>query len=431
MRPKAAGILWPVCLVALALVVPPWSLRAQGTESGDTSPQASNSAPATSAAAVPASPKAAAAPVSTAPKVVEIVEGHLELDGLIRLRVDHLAEWSKTNDPGKLVPYINGRAIRGNTPDEIEPARGLLSYHLELTPENREIWTDLLGAPISLSHPVTLSVGLEGESHSSFDTDFGLANRVPLTVISSWYGVIAVILTLVTMFLLLWLARRTNLIRETGPAPAGGKLRPYNLGRTQMAFWFFLIYVSYLGIWLVTGSLDTITASLLALMGISAGTALSEALIDSGKDNANAAKLQDLSAEKQAVEQSLPALQAQADGMSVRTNLAPEELANRDSLNRQIQDCRTRLSQLSLQIQSLNPTAASGVTRGFLLDLLADSSGYSFHRFQIFAWTILLGIMFISSVYNDLTMPEFSATLLGLMGLSSGTYIGFKFPEQK
>jgi hypothetical protein len=30
-----------------------------------------------------------------------------------------------------------------------------------------------------------------------------------------------------------------------------------------------------------------------------------------------------------------------------------------------------------------------------------------------------------------LTMPELSVTLLGLMGISSGTYIGFKFPEQK
>jgi len=66
-----------------------------------------------------------------------------------------------------------------------------------------------------------------------------------------------------------------------------------------------------------------------------------------------------------------------------------------------------------------------------LRDLLSDGSGYSFHRFQIFAWTIVLGIIFVSSVYNNLTMPEFSTTLLGLMGLSAGTYIGFKFPEQK
>jgi hypothetical protein len=426
MRPKAAGILWPVCLVALALVVSPFgALRAQSAAS----PPASASTQPPAASAVPTAP--AVAPVSAAPKVVEIVQGHLVLDGLIQLRVDHLAEWSKTNDPGKLVPYIDGRAIRANYPDEIEPARGLLSYHLELLPENREIWTDLLGAPSSLSHPVTLSVGLEDELDSSFDTVFGQGNRVPLTVISTLYGVIAALLTLVTMVLLLWLARTTNLIRETGPPPPGGKLRPYNLGRTQMAFWFFLVYVSYLGIWLVTGSLDTITASLLALMGISAGTALSEAMIDSGKTDANAAQLQDLSAEKQALEQSLPALQAQAAGVNTRTDLAPDEVTNRDSLNRQIQDCRTRLAQVNLQIQTLTPTAASGVSRGFLLDILADSSGYSFHRFQIFAWTILLGIMFVSSVYNDLTMPEFSATLLGLMGISSGTYIGFKFPEQK
>ena len=70
------------------------------------------------------------------------------------------------------------------------------------------------------------------------------------------------------------------------------------------------------------------------------------------------------------------------------------------------------------------------MSKGFVRDVLSDGGGYSFHRFQIFAWTIVLGIIFVSSVYNNLTMPEFSATLLGLMGISSGTYIGFKFPEK-
>ena len=430
MQPKAAGSRRPACLIALALVVSPWgALRALSADPSAPNPPARALA---QPLAVPAVPTARAAiPASTAPKVVEIVQGHLELDDLVQLRVEHLAEWSKTNDPGKLVPYLNSRAIRGNYPVEIEARRDLLSYHLEITPENREIWADLLGAPTSLRHPVTLSVGLEEESDSSFDTVFGQGNRVPLTVISTLYGVIAAILTLVTMALLLWLTRTTNLIRETGPTPPGGKLRPYNLGRAQMAFWFFLVFVSYLGIWLVTGSLDTITASLLALMGISAGTALSEALIDAGKADSNASQIQSLSAEKQALEQSLPALQAQAAGINARTDLARDGATNRDSLNRQIQDCRARLAQVNLQIQTLTPSAASSVTRGFLLDLLSDSSGYSFHRFQIFAWTILLGIMFVSSVYNHLMMPEFSPTLLGLMGISSGTYIGFKFPEQK
>jgi len=38
---------------------------------------------------------------------------------------------------------------------------------------------------------------------------------------------------------------------------------------------------------------------------------------------------------------------------------------------------------------------------------------------------------FIISVWKDLLMPDFNTTLLSLMGISSGTYIGFKFPEVK
>ena len=55
----------------------------------------------------------------------------------------------------------------------------------------------------------------------------------------------------------------------------------------------------------------------------------------------------------------------------------------------------------------------------------------SIQRFQMFVWTLILGIIFVVSVYKDLSMPEFSGTLLGLMGISSGTYLGFKFPEKK
>ena len=38
--------------------------------------------------------------------------------------------------------------------------------------------------------------------------------------------------------------------------------------------------------------------------------------------------------------------------------------------------------------------------------------------------------MFVVDVYNRLAMPEFSATLLkGLLGISAGTFVGFKLPE--
>jgi len=116
--------------------------------------------------------------------------------------------------------------------------------------------------------------------------------------------------------------------------------------------------------------------------------------------------------------------------VNAKETLSSEDAGNRDSLNNQVQKNLTRLAQINGQIEALTPPPDAGVSKGFLRDILSDRSGYSFHRFQIFAWTIVLGIIFISSVYNSLAMPEFSSTLLGLMGISSGTYIGFKFPEK-
>jgi hypothetical protein len=241
---------------------------------------------------------------------------------------------------------------------------------------------------------------------------------------------IALVVILGTLFFMVWLVRNTNVIREPGPPPAPGKRRPYNLGRAQMAFWFFLIYASYMAIWLVTAALDTITSSLLALMGISAGTALGEALIDTGKDTTKANQLQDLTAEKQALDQGIAQTQADLDAIDPSSPSATD-VANRESLVRQLTETRTRMNQIDQQLRAFNSQQSAPASSGFLRDILSDSSGYSFHRFQIFAWTIVLGIIFVSSVYNNLTMPEFSTTLLGLMGLSAGTYIGFKFPEQK
>lgn len=217
-------------------------------------------------------------PQPTSPKVTAIGEGHLEADVTVRVDVAHLAEWvanpnlEPNHDPAKLVPYLNGLALLGNYPEEIHTSQDHLRFHLQITPANKKVWVDLLGEPQSIRKPVIFSVGVEGQS--PFDTVYDSNNQVPLTVISPKEGVIALIVVLVTLILLVWLARNTNIIREPGPKPAGGKLRPYNLGRTQMAFWFFLVYTSYVVIWLITDALDTITPSLLGLMGISAGTAL-------------------------------------------------------------------------------------------------------------------------------------------------------------
>ena len=46
-------------------------------------------------------------------------------------------------------------------------------------------------------------------------------------------------------------------------------------------------------------------------------------------------------------------------------------------------------------------------------------------------WTVVLGVMFVIEVYTNLQMPEFDSTLLTLMGISGGTYVGLKIPEKQ
>jgi hypothetical protein len=359
------------------------------------------------------SPAPPVGPAPPKPKVTR-VNGEIETDGLIELNVDHLAEWiSANNDPHKLIPYVNGLGLRRNYPEEIDAAKNLLRFHLRITPENKETWVDLLGAPKALRHPVTFSVGLENQS--PFDTVFDSGNQLSLVVVERFYGVIALVVVLVALLVFVRLARTTNLIREAAPETVDGLLRPYNLGRTQMAFWFFLVCISYIVIWLITGALDTITSSLLGLMGISAGTALGEAMIDADKIDAKADQLITLTARKQAIDQGLAELKSQPS------------VGDPDRL----EEARTRQFKISQQLAKLAPSGSAARSRGFLRDIMSGGADYSLHRFQIVVWTIVLGIIFLSSVYETLTMPEFSATLLGLMGISSGTYIGFKFPEKK
>jgi hypothetical protein len=73
----------------------------------------------------------------------------------------------------------------------------------------------------------------------------------------------------------------------------------------------------------------------------------------------------------------------------------------------------------------------SDAIRQFLLDLLRERNAVDFHRFQMMTGTVILGVIFIFGVFQQLAMPKFDATLLALMGISSGTYLGFKWARRK
>jgi hypothetical protein len=48
-------------------------------------------------------------------------------------------------------------------------------------------------------------------------------------------------------------------------------------------------------------------------------------------------------------------------------------------------------------------------------------------RLQMLVWNFILGIVFIWQSVFQWTMPTFDPMLMTLLGISSATYVGFKF----
>ncbi len=140
----------------------------------------------------------------------------------------------------------------------------------------------------------------------------------------------------------------------------------YSLGKSQMAFWGLLVMLSFLGLWVLTGSMERIPQQVLALLGISGTTGLGSLLMTKSKLNGQ------------------------------------------------------------------TPRMSRSTWKKFLHDITDDGTGtgMSLQRMQVVAWTLILGMVFIQSVGKVISMPEFSDTLLLLMGVSNGLYLGFKFPEE-
>ncbi|MEH7906245.1 hypothetical protein V7798_00895 [Rhizobium laguerreae] len=133
---------------------------------------------------------------------------------------------------------------------------------------------------------------------------------------------------------------------------------PYSLGRSQMAFWLFLVIAGYI---FIAMSFDLyyglLSNEILWLLGISGATGLGSVLINAG-------------------------------------------------------------------------TTEGRTSRGFVSDVLSVDGAPQLQRIQAIAWTLILGALFVWTVARNFRLPVFDPTLLLLMGLVSGLYLGFKAQEE-
>jgi hypothetical protein len=309
-------------------------------------------------------------------------------------------EWGKTKS---LKLYFDGENIADlqSPPQRVEAGKELLlDFALVRDAENdvnRQAWDRLFKKQHGYLMTIQLSVGIGNDlplvvqSFQPFQFYVASGSAILLTLVS------ALVSLLVSYYCLV---KRTKMLYDAGTTC-------YSLGKSQMAFWGLLVLFSFAGVWILTGTMERIPPQALILLGISGATGLSAVVIGNNKRAETKTKLAQLQQEKQ--------------------NLKEQEVNSSTAFPQASKD---RLAAIEPDISELSKQLDAGASKGFWRDICNDGNGASFHRLQVVIWTLVLGATFIQAVAKMMSMPEFSETLLSLLGISNATYIGFKIPEK-
>ena len=350
----------------------------------------------------------------------------VQLGDMIAVKATNL---SKLYDPAcqnkTVVLFLNDQPIKSLTPyPPTNPADNVVNFVLSPTDASKQAWTAILGWPGLDPRDVKVSIGFEDQF--PLKATKGNLPILHLVIIPCAWFLLWFAIFVVMIVLFFTRARQTTMIRDGNPVvpDIAGALGTYSLAKTQGAWWFFIIVATYLLIGIITGDFsNSINSTALILLGIGAGTVLGSAAIDAQKSapadlEAQRAKALSLKADLDQLKITIAGLEATRVGPPIPSDADLKALVAQ--IDQQQQERTQKLSAYrKLTVQS----------EGFLTDILSDANGISFHRFQIFAWTIVLSIIFVKEVYTNLAMPTFNATLMGLLGLSAGTYLGLKIPE--
>jgi hypothetical protein len=309
----------------------------------------------------------------------------------------------KKESSAKITLYLNGVPMTNLTPSLIQnPAGTEVTVTFDLVRDsnnndNRKAWDLFLkkekGYSVTLKPAISVGNDLPREVYSSQPIKFYIASdsAIFLTLF------ISLVILFVAFFLLI---KYTSMLCDEGTGY-------YSLGKSQMAFWGLLVLLAFTGVWVLTGTMERIPPQVLILLGISGATGLSAVLIGNGK--------------KSEIQNSIEKLQKEKQDLLAKQAQTQPPLSDIE---------QKRLDAIGEEIKALSEKIQPGESKNFWRDICDDGNGASFHRLQVVIWTIVLGAVFIRSVADVMSMPEFSETLLILMGISSGTYLGFKIPEK-
>jgi hypothetical protein len=231
---------------------------------------------------------------------------------------------------------------------------------------------------------------------------------------------LAMIVTFLSGFVLLALATDILKAKDARLRPNGAK--QWSLSHFQLAFWFMVVFFGFFYLWVLTGKM-ALPITAVTLCSIALVTAIGGEGITQFSSNS-----EELSAYNR--------LMLDRRAMSDRYII--------DLIRNQMKSARARIDA-----SAANPSAAEKAHCDYLeyarqlrfmqlpkmgrwlTDLLSENGDITLHRFQMLAWTLGLGAMFLFHVVGELSLPDLPGSLVALMGLSAGTYLGFRIPEAR
>lgn len=361
-----------------------------------------------------------------------------EFEASLQLPIVNLTQWAlaMNKQPTSLTLYLNDIAMTGLrvTPGSalrledaaksrgIAPGTDALRYELRRdlsTAAGRKPWSDLLTAQHGEIIALNVGVGLDSSRWSYAQGGTTLARP------KGWPW--ALLVAALSLGLVWALGAGTETLRASKLLPLtraafntsalkpniGGTgqragmsvsvsideaklLSPHSLSRITMAMWIALVSFGFFLVYWATSNGDLINTTAIALLGFSATSMVFANAIDSATQEDKDLDSKFAAAIKE---------------------FGPADVNNGDKIG-VLQDCLDEAQGKTL------------VTTGnFVRDIFGEkaSSRLDLHRLQMVLFTIFYMVIFVASLYVEVALPEFSSTVLALLGISTASYLGYKF----
>jgi hypothetical protein len=223
-----------------------------------------------------------------------VSENDVQVNEIVSVSRNPLPLCDELRDPGRgfanLHLYVNGldTGVRGaGCNDGLRPTVSFPLRRIKQADVNVQTeaaaWELVIGNPLrTINKERSLTPDIQWIKDEKI-THLTPSGATIVVRIFQWWAPAVLLVVLYVCWLLVYLARRTDLVRDAAPSGTPLQRRTYSLGRTQMAWWFAIVFASFVFLWLVTGEVPAISGQALALLGMSSATTMASTAVTPGR----------------------------------------------------------------------------------------------------------------------------------------------------